>query len=75
MPRACVGMRSSTPGVKSTCVHQQGPWGWPVVFSLSMAQLLGLPHSGQQRGSQAGGVGVLGMASVGVAIGECFQGV
>ena len=51
--RACGGTRASSSGVKSTVVHQQGGWAWPVARPISLAQALGWPHRGQRLGSMA----------------------
>lgn len=45
------GTRASNSALKSTWVHQQGGWGWPVARAASMAQPLEAPHSGQRDGS------------------------
>jgi hypothetical protein len=49
------GTRASSSALKSTCVHQQGGWGWPVARAVSMAQVLGPPHKGQRVGSTVAG--------------------
>ena len=56
-PRLADGICASTADFNVTPVHQQGGCFWPVVFSTSMAQRLGCPHSGHCAGS--GGPGRL----------------
>jgi hypothetical protein len=53
--RAAAGTRASNSALKSTWVHQQGGWGFPVARAVSMAQALGLPHKGQRVGPSAAG--------------------
>ena len=45
------GTWASSSALKSTWVHQHGGCFWPVAFSISMAQVLAWPHSGQRVGS------------------------
>lgn len=63
-PRAASGSRASSAGVKVSLTHQQGGWGSPVARSISIAQRLLPPHSGQRSGSIGGG-GCVGMAGEG----------
>jgi hypothetical protein len=52
MPRASLGISSSTSLLKSTCVHQQGGCFSPVARSISIAHRFGWPQSGQDVASK-----------------------
>jgi hypothetical protein len=49
--RAWAGIRSSTPGLKSTCVHQHGGSPAWLARPVSIAHSLALPHKGQSSGA------------------------
>jgi hypothetical protein len=53
-PRASGGMRAMASRLMLACLHQQGPCGWPVSRSSSIAQRLASPHTGQREASTRG---------------------
>ena len=55
-PRAAGGTRASSSALKVALRHQHGGWAWPVSRSISMAQRLSAPQSGQRVGSRVGAV-------------------
>jgi len=50
VPCACKGTLASRVGVKVVLMHQHGGWVWPVCFAVTIAQLLLMPHNGQNCG-------------------------
>lgn len=57
---AAAGTRASSSGAKRAVVHQQGVRSAPLpAHTLSLAQALGWPHSGQRQGSTAASVGFM----------------
>ena len=71
--RASGGTRASSSGVKSTVMHQQGGWAWPVARAVSLAQALDWPHRGQRLGSMAGVAGCMTGYVLQCSVGASFR--